>query len=617
VAEQGGIFEAVLGGEQGEAGGSEAIVGLDPVAAALAIREGERGRSLDPRLASYLAKQEKLVEIQSEHLHEQRTILLSQLKIRRFTDSLKAAIQLVVVVVLGIVIAGIAAMAWEASQDHSLVVEAFSVPPDLVARGLTGQVVAKQVLDQLSEMQAQTFTARPANSYSNNWGEALKVEIPQTGVSLGEARQYLHSWLGHETHITGEVFETPAGVTVVARVGEDAAKTQAGAPVDLQTLLHKTSEAIYEETQPYRYGKYILLRGESAEARALFTKLASNPSAEERAWAHIGLGNVDRYLGDFYGAVRETRASLAELPDFPIAYGDMAGYEDRLGHDEASRNAYQALVLALNRRPADVAPDQLKTDLVGTRADLMAYVGDFQGAIGTLQTVSAQRARLVRAEFEALNHDPAISATLAGTAEPKDPRQQTISVLIALERGDSAALNVARSWVSSIEGVFTGHKADPAFAHDIALRVAGPYLALAEARFGDPGAASTLAASLPADCYACQWAKGDVAAAKGDRVDADRAFAMAIADAPHLPKAYLERGMAHLGWGDQVGALADAKRANQLGPRYADPLKLWGDILARQGDWRGAKAKYDAALPLAPAWAALKAARAQAAMKVG
>ena len=52
------------------------------------------------------------------------------------------------------------------------------------------------------------------------------------------------------------------------------------------------------------------------------------------------------------------------------------------------------------------------------------------------------------------------------------------------------------------------------------------------------------------------------------------------------------------------------------GPKFADPLKGWGDALARQGQWKAALAKYDEALRLAPAWAALRQARETALRRV-
>ena len=43
------------------------------------------------------------------------------------------------------------------------------------------------MLDKLIAMQNGTGSVRPAQSYANNWGDDLKVEIPETGVSIGEA----------------------------------------------------------------------------------------------------------------------------------------------------------------------------------------------------------------------------------------------------------------------------------------------------------------------------------------------------------------------------------------------------------------------------------------------
>ena len=59
----------------------------------------------------------------------------------------------------------------------------------------------------------------------------------------------------------------------------------------------------------------------------------------------------------------------------------------------------------------------------------------------------------------------------------------------------------------------------------------------------------------------------------------------------------------------------EEEAAGQRGPRWADPLRAWGEVLASQGKWRAAPAKYDKALKYAPAWEALKQARNAAAQK--
>jgi tetratricopeptide (TPR) repeat protein len=67
--------------------------------------------------------------------------------------------------------------------------------------------------------------------------------------------------------------------------------------------------------------------------------------------------------------------------------------------------------------------------------------------------------------------------------------------------------------------------------------------------------------------------------------------------------------------GDLAGAIAKLQAANRRGPHWADPLKAWGDVLARQGRWRETLAKYDEALKYAPAWAQLHQARDAAARR--
>ena len=55
--------------------------------------------------------------------------------------------------------------------------------------------------------------------------------------------------------------------------------------------------------------------------------------------------------------------------------------------------------------------------------------------------------------------------------------------------------------------------------------------------------------------------------------------------------------------------MAEFNDANQRGPHWADPLKAWGDLLAKQGRTKEAPAKYDEALKYAPNWKQLHEAR--------
>src|SRR5579862_2654806 len=158
--------------EEGAGAASEASVDTGSAALSLALgRTGKSDKALDEDARAFLKKQGRLIDLQTEHLHEQREIVLSRLRWGRFSDRMKALLQ-VMTACIGLLIAGgIGWMAWSASQDRGLVIEPFSVPPDLAQKGLTGQVVASMLLDKLGEMQNATVSARAPSTYANNWND--------------------------------------------------------------------------------------------------------------------------------------------------------------------------------------------------------------------------------------------------------------------------------------------------------------------------------------------------------------------------------------------------------------------------------------------------------------
>ena len=110
---------------------------------------------------------------------------------------LTGAVGLLAAFVLGLLVT-------DAARSERLILEAFTVPPALEERGLTGEVVATRIGDALTAMQADTLASRAPSSYSRASELDLAVEIPRTGVSIGELREFLRSWLGRERRVSGE-----------------------------------------------------------------------------------------------------------------------------------------------------------------------------------------------------------------------------------------------------------------------------------------------------------------------------------------------------------------------------------------------------------------------------
>ena len=107
-------------------------------------------------MRAFVREQTRLAALQSQNLIEQNSFELSHLRWQRFNDQMRGFLQVMAALVGALVVLAIAAAFWNAAHEDGLVIEAFSVPPDMAARGLTGQAVAAQLQDKLATMQGLT-----------------------------------------------------------------------------------------------------------------------------------------------------------------------------------------------------------------------------------------------------------------------------------------------------------------------------------------------------------------------------------------------------------------------------------------------------------------------------
>ena len=373
---------------EGQDTGAEAVAGgLDPAAIALALGGASREKADafldDQRLL--IADQRKLVTLQAKELAHELGLRHWSLWVRHASALLKLGLELSAGLLLLAVVVGVGVMVWDAAHDDGLVIEAFAVPPDLAARGLTGQVIATRMLDKLSALQVQTSSSRAPGSFANNWGNDIKVEIPETGVSIGEVNRYLRQVLGHQTHITGEVVHEGAGLTITARAGADPAAEFSGAETDLNDLLAQAAEAVFARTQPYRYGVHLINQGRTAEALAHLEAYSRTGPVSERAWALAGLTN---FFGERHHVREEMRAALAAValkPDFAWGWTKVsfaAEVQDQA--ESAVAAARRAVQLLDGASAADLRPESIPGLRRAGNGAIDRLLGDYAGEIHLL-----------------------------------------------------------------------------------------------------------------------------------------------------------------------------------------------------------------------------------------
>jgi tetratricopeptide (TPR) repeat protein len=573
------------------------------------------GAPLSPASEVYLRKHGRLLDLQIENLQKQDEYEVSHLRWRRFNDQMRGLLQVMAVAVATLVVVAIAAAVWNAHEAGGVVVEAFSVPPDMAARGLTGEVVAKQVQDRLTGLQSSTYSFRAPSSYANNWGKDIKVQIPDTGVSIGEFDRYLVDWLGHETQITGEIYRSGDGIAVTARAGSDASPTFTGSEADLGKLIAKAAESVYQNTQPYRYAVYLVSHGRIAEAQPILRNLLQTGTPEDRSWAYIGLSITDEADGDFEQSTAKMRQSIVAEPDNIVAWNDLSNGENDLQHDEQALSAARHAAVLLERGSDSVLNSYFRP-VLGPRitANIDLLVGDNLGALAEDRKLEAMPDR--HSWENAFGNDLDACGALHDSACVRG----TLSALTKLPTGGDPSVNAQRAITANYADVLLSRWREASAGSTLMLaeiektgkaaaflraRETSPAVALIDAHLGDLRAAHVLIDKTPTDCVLCLRFRGRIDALAKNWRGAEYWFARAVAAAPSVPFGYADWGAALLAKGDFDGAIAKFESANQKGPHFADPLEMWGEALIAKNRSDLALAKFEEADKYAPNWGRL------------
>ncbi len=579
------------------------------------------GRASGDKLDAFLDEQIALARRQSEDLRDDHRLRHWRARIEHWSGILKLSFEIAVAVLALLAVIGVGAAIWSAAHDKALVIEPFSVPPELAARGLDGKAIAAHLQDRLAVMQAATQSVRPADSYSNDWGNDIKVQIPETGVSIGEVYRLLVAWLGHQTHITGEVWATAGGLAITTRAGGDGATTVTGTEADLDGLLQQAAESVYRRTQPYRYAVYLLYRPNPpwARVREIYEDLAATGSRRERAWAYVGLSNVDSNTGNDARAIEELHQAVADLPSFALPYQNLESEEVSLGHEEAALR-YADMAVRVLPDDREIARDERAAQLPLTRgeeylvrSDYAAALRDYDAAIALSSASSrtAEVARLRAVLSAAFLHD----AAGVKDAYQALPPSTVASVLANRDAVLSLAGYALGEW-SVLTADFTRLQddivksakqagANDAVVNDVLDHQVRPFFAVALAMNGDLAKAHAMVNRTPLDCDSCLRARGRIAAHERRWGAAQYWFERAVRHAPSIALGYSDWGAMLLAKGDFDDAIAKLAAAHDRSPHFADPLEMWGEALTAEDRSDLALARFEEAARYAPNWGRL------------
>jgi len=595
----GGVAEDAEGPEEGAA---STDADVHPAAISIALNGASRARA-----DAFLDKQIHLADLQIQNLRKLDAFEASHLRWRRFNDQMKGAVQFILLALGLLIVVALGAALWNAANDGGLVIEAFSVPPDLAARGLTGEVIANKVLDRLSAFQAQTVSMRRSASYANNWGDDIKVQIPDTGVSIGEFNRALHQWLGHETRITGDVYRIAAGIALSARVDDETTPVFKGDEADMDALVDKVAERVYRSTQPYRYASWLSGHGRVRESNAVLQSIVDTGNARERAWAYNGMAHNTIITGDVVRASAFTRKAIESDPRIVLPRTNLAGGEAYLGHDESALAVAKAALKAAEAGDPMMVETFLTQSILIMRLQIAEFAGDELDALDLARKRQAFNDVEGGREDEmvacALLHDLACFRAVAASLSLPTDADALLSQQAQMQHA-YAALGLWDA-VKKAAPAFHDRLTKNPFMNGVEKLSDAPLRAQAAAHLGETKLAHVLIDGTPTDCVLCLRVRGEIDAIEHNWSGSAYWFTRASAAAPSIPFADSDWGAMLMRKGDLDGAISKFTTANQKGPHFADPLEMWGEALIARNRSDLALAKFEEAAKYAPNWGRL------------
>jgi tetratricopeptide (TPR) repeat protein len=623
------VIEGLTGEEADESEAAARVLETfsvaDPLASAIAVEAAEVAETgWRSEAVAYLRAQKALVDLQVRHFEpqrrlarEERLLAIDAARRKRFADRLKNAVQLLVTLGAAVIAVAVIILIRDAVVSRGVVVEPFKTPPALAPRGVSGEVVAAGLLDELEKLQAATRSAARGPDVRSAWSSDVRIEVPQTGVSMGEIDRLLRQRLGHDSHIGGDLVQSETGGLVLTVRGDGVpTRTFEGGTGDLARLTRAAAEYAYGRSQPVRFATYLIENSRNADALGFLPGAIARSTDDgaraklENDWG-IALASLNRPSD----AIAKYRAALTLQPYYWTAWVNLSTTLLAASGEEAGWRESAALLRAAEAAPAGRKPEfRLLQNPAQTMFDwplaLASYLKDakLNAGAGASLTIDGPAIAMIYVYM----HDQPSAARYLALSDPNDPSTKATGELLTgqalLDAGTPAAA------VPPLEAYWKSWQADAGLQQ---ASIDGP--CAAGLAFGLTGRTAEAEAVFKrigpwSLCYA---AHGDELEHAGDLAGAERVWAEGLRAAPDLPTIYLRRGLSELRRADLSRAAADFAAANGRAPHFADPLKGWGDVLARQGRWKEARAKYREALRYAPVWPELKRAEASAATRSG
>lgn len=260
--------------------------------------------------------------------------------------------------VLAAILVGAPAI-YRMATKPTFVIKDIAVPGPLTDRGFTGDVIAQQILDRISEIDQIADSAKEKAAISGIDMDSTMpaIQLPVGGFNLGAVISEVRQLLGvQETKVTGEVYvavpadddkKTPGQYGLRLRiVGKGPLYKSEDTFTEAAPLIDHAAERVMRQFDPVNLGYYYFHVGRLHYARDATQAALLDDTKGDEAWAYSMRGLISREQGRFTEAIENFRQAIEENPKFATGYINLSDAL-RLGGrlDEAEAAARKAIEL--------------------------------------------------------------------------------------------------------------------------------------------------------------------------------------------------------------------------------------------------------------------------------
>ncbi len=225
---------------------------------------------------------------------------------------------------------------YKLAAKTSFVVKDISVPASLQEQGITGNVIAQQILDHISEVNASAGSRKQKAEISglDFQSKMPTINLPVGGLNIGTIVSEVRRLLGYtETTITGEVFieepkdaEQPAKYGLRLRIAGEGPIYKSEAPEpDVQRLIAASAERIMHKFDPINLGYFYYRQKDYDKAEETADFALASANADNYPWAYTMRGLIARDQGKYGEAARNFHQVVTLDPKFGMGYVNLLG----------------------------------------------------------------------------------------------------------------------------------------------------------------------------------------------------------------------------------------------------------------------------------------------------